>query len=253
MKTTLALLMILGLGALGCSNSTARAGVRFAALASPSTASRVRPLVDAGKPTLEYFKMRFLSVYLEQDMTPDQNPVGVSPMLYLNPECQGDNDTGHCNLEGSGAVHEVKQYFDFTDSAAVNLAINGQAQLIPAGDYKYVSLDFCVGTPSEPNVEFQLTGGAPRTAKSGVCGVHSVEAKPPIHVDAGGQVTVTLAYDLQAWLTPGDGTGGNGYDGANLCDLTATIMPRPPTETGAPGSVGWCVGAAQFVPSFAAQ
>jgi hypothetical protein len=239
--------LLLAAWVVGCAPQ-GKAGLEFAALQSASASSSSRlgfqPQIDVGKPTFDYFKMRFLSVYLVQDRDANQNNVGLSSMIYLNPACMGDNDTGHCNLAGSGALHEVTEFFDFTDADKANAAINAQALPITPGDYKYVSLDFCIGSPVEPNVDFQHFG------KSGACGVHSVEANPPIHVAPGATVTVTLAYDLQDWLTVGDGTSTTGFDAAGLCDLSPTIEPRPPASNGAsPG--GWCViPALSLVPSF---
>ena len=236
----------------GCTPA-AHANLQFATLtSSPAARGVARANVDPTRPTFDWIKMRLLSVYLEADRTSDGNPVGVSPLIWLNPVCQGDNDTGACNVAGSGALHEVTDYFDFTDATQVNAALNSQALPLAPGDYKYVSVDFCDGTPVEPNMQFQLTNGVARSATSGVCGVHSVEANPPITVAAGGTVTVTLAYDLQQWLAIGDGTGNANYDGVHLCDLTPTIEPRPTRET-APGALGWCVASPVFVPSFAAK
>jgi hypothetical protein len=249
--------------AAGCSaapgSGGARVGVRFAATSATTARRGLHTESTGSTPGFEYLRMRFLAVYLDVDLTAEQNPVGTAPIIYLNPECQGDNSPGACNLEGSGATHEVKQYLDFTDPAAVNATINGQAQVVAPGDYKYVSVDLCVGTPAEPNVQYKLVGGIDKTATSGTCGVHSLEASPPIHVGVGGQVTVTLAYDLSMWLTSGggvtsvDGGGGGGYDASGLCDDTPTVVPRPPDESGAPGSRAWCVMPAAFVPSFAAN
>jgi hypothetical protein len=244
--------MVLVVWVVGC-GPQAKAGLQFAALqtAAATNGSRIgpRPQLDSHKPTFDYFKMRFLSVSLVVDRDANMNDVGVASMIYLNPACQGDNDTGHCNLAGSGALHEVTEFFDFTDADKANAAINAQALPIMPGDYKYVSLDFCVGSPVEPNVDFQLGGGTEHLGKSGGCGVHSMEADPPIHVAAGSTVTVTLAYDLQDWLTIGDGTSNNGYDAAGLCDLTPAIMPRPPG-----GAPAWCVIPAQTLsPSFSVR
>src|SRR6266545_4186783 len=56
--------------------------------------------VDPSAPTI--FKMKLIAAYLSEDIDPaTQDNVGHTPMIYLNPDCQGDIE--HCDISAGNA------------------------------------------------------------------------------------------------------------------------------------------------------
>jgi hypothetical protein len=142
-------------------------------------------------------------VYLAEDVDPvTQNNVGQTAMIYLNPECHGDIE--HCGPAATFA-HQVTTFFDFAQgSAAVNAALNAQANSIPATTYRFARMEFCkYGPGADPNLVWQAPGmSAPATGFFNSCGVTSKPFAAPLVLKDGDSVRVELAYDLsQAAVT----------------------------------------------------
>ena len=150
---------------------------------------------NTGTVTPTEFQMKLIAVYLAEDIDPvTQNNVGGTEMIYLNPAC--NEDISNCDL--SGATY-APTYFDFSGSSAtVNAAINAQARSVAAGSYKYVRIEFCKYNPENAaGVKFKTADmSEAKEFKHTNCGVTSAEAVPPIPVEEGKTVTISLAYDL---------------------------------------------------------
>src|SRR6266542_3284923 len=103
--------------------------------------------VDPSAPTI--FKMKLIAAYLSEDIAhATQDNVGNTPMIYLNPDCQGDIE--HCDIsagnapDGKPITHIVQSYFDLALPAdQVNAALNAQARPVQTGSYRYVRIEFC--------------------------------------------------------------------------------------------------------------
>lgn len=191
-------------------------------------------------PVLEFAGLRLISVTMEPDHDANGSTTGPAAFIFVNPECADDTETDACNLAGSGAPHEVREFFEFTAPQAANLAVGSQARTVPTGDYKYVSMMLCAGAPAEPNVKFRFLGGTDRTFALSMCAVTALAAEP-IHIGAGDNVEVTLLYDPTDWIT----SSGD----PERCDVSDSIQPRPPADQ----SAGWCLDRIAFIPTAALQ
>lgn len=236
-----ALIVYLGILALlsACGGGTATARIKFS-----EKAESQRSLMnlwnafelhgDPAKPVFSSFKMKLLRAYLAEDVDPQtQNNIGKSQRIYENPECAGNEN---CN------VSDVEEFFDFTDPELANEDLNAQGLAVEAGTYKYVRLDFCIGGADAEQVEYQIEGGALKQAKTGTCGVTSVEAESPMVLAKGSNVTINLAYDLQDFLAASSTDYGDGR-----CDDSVGISPTP--DSANPGATYWCIGGISMTPS----
>jgi len=189
-------------------------------------ASIVEKLSRVTVTSVDSFKMRFIAAYLAADVDENQNNVGAVAMFYLNPQCLGDINT--CGIPGSGKTNLVTDYFDFTTAEVANTAINSSLTSVPTGTYKYVRLDFCESSVTGDQVQFKLAGmSSTQSARTGTCGITSLEADPPITIGGGGNITVTLSYDPKEFFTESNTDYGDGR-----CNADAT-----PTPTGG----YWCL------------
>jgi hypothetical protein len=151
-------------------------------------------------------RIKMLAVYLAQDVDPvTMNNVGSSAMIWLNPQC---HDAERCVVEPPGDV--VTDFFDFArPTADVQADLDGQAQTVAPGTYRYVRVDFCKvlngGTqPSVPTMMWKGPGMAAEQAfTSGDCGRTSQAFDPPLQLGAGDAIEVTLGYDLAQAVVSG--------------------------------------------------
>ncbi len=171
--------------------------VSGAALASVSAVAGATLAAAPGTPTT--FQMKLVAAYLAEDVDGNQNNVGHTPMIYLNPECQGDIE--HCDIsagtapDGRPIAHIVQNYFDFALPAdQVNAALNAQSRKVATGSYKYVRVEFCKNSGAE-NVKWGTADAGPIEFRGGDC-VVTVPIAPPISIGSGEAVTITLNYDL---------------------------------------------------------
>lgn len=202
----------------GCGDDEAAAKgtakLQFQNLHRSASLGGVVPLASglrvAETPTL--YEMKFIAAYLAEDIDPGTgNNIGKTSMFYLNPQC--NNDIGHCDIDagnngvnGEPITEIVTNFFDFTDTAAANTAVNAQGLSIDAGTYKYVRLEFCKGGAGSNNIRYQdATMAAAYAYRRGACTVNSAEMVPPMVLEAGGTVTVTLAYDTTEAVKDGLG------------------------------------------------
>lgn len=197
----------------------------------------VRSALGGDLPALDIAGLRLVSASLELDHDANGGPIGAAAFIWVNPACADDTSSGACDLAGSGAPHQVTDFFDFTSPAAATAALGAQARAIEAGDYQYVSLMFCAGAPVEPNVSFQFRGGVERAFALPQCAVTTRVAEP-VHVGVGDSVDLTLLYDPADWIAAGDGP---------RCDDSESIQPRPPGDE----LRGWCIDQIRFVPNAA--
>jgi hypothetical protein len=210
--------------------------VSGAALASVSAmAGATLAAATAGTPTT--FQMKLVAAYLAEDVDGNQDNVGHTPMIYLNPECQGDIE--HCDIsagtapDGRPIAHIVQNYFDFALPAdQVNAALNAQSRKVATGSYKYVRVEFCKNNSGNANnVKWGTADVAPIEFRGGDC-VVTMPISPPISIGSGDAVTITLNYDLAGTVQTGDSafsascTTGSG--GTREC---FTVPPFVPSAT----------------------
>jgi hypothetical protein len=111
----------------------------------------------------------------------------------------------------------VHEYFDFgLPTTEVNLALNAQGRAVEVGTYRYARIEFCKGTPAEPNLLWSGPGmAAERPMTVGDCARTSQVFDPPLEVGSGEAVTVTLGYDLGQSIQAG-APGSGGYSLAGV-------------------------------------
>ena len=198
--------------------------------------SGIRPV---GTPNV--FKMKMIAAYLTEDIAAGTgNNVGQTTMVWLNTQCA--DDIMHCNTDntsnggnaedGQPWAHVVTDFFDFSDPAAANTALNSQGRSIQSGTYKYARLEFCkwVDGSSQPNIQWQADADGvtapPKEFARPSCTVDSQQFNPPLTIPSGGSATITLTYDLSTAV--GDGT----ILGVNCFNGTSGIKCfNPPTFT----------------------
>lgn len=172
-----------------------------------------------------------MASYLAEDVDPiTQNNIGKTAIIYLNPECQ--DNISECNVGQVNGQYSfiVSSYFDFTQStASVNAQLNAQQSTVDAGTYKYVRLEFCKdGTGGVPNISFECPGMTSRYSYArDNCGV-TVEANPPLQINANSTVQINLTYDLTNLVTVDSGDVGNHcteQDGHTYCMNFPNFIP----------------------------
>jgi hypothetical protein len=204
------------------------AGTALGAATSPPLALTV----DPSAPTV--FQMKLIAAYLSEGIDPvTQDNRGHTPMIYLNPECQGDIE--HCDIspgtarDGRPITHIVQSSFDFALPAdQVNAALNAQARPVQTGSYGYVRLEFCkYNSGSALNVTWGTAGSGAIDFFGGDC-VVTAEISPPVSIGGGDEVTVTLNYDLAGTVQTGDAAYGqscNGTGPTRACFTVPTFVP----------------------------
>lgn len=225
----LPLFACLGFGLAGCGEPGARVSLRFGD--ARNTGSSVSSALYTG-PSLDQVGMRFIGITMWPGLDTAGLPGGNASHLFVNPACAGDVDTDQCTLAGDEVagvtLHSISDYFDFTDTIKANAAIGGQTQFVQTGIYRYISMQFCTGTPTQPNIRYQFQGGTERAFALGHCGM-TMPIESPLTVNDGDVIEVTMTYDWATWINAGDSDV--------RCDLDPNVQPRPTGNDGA----GWCL------------
>jgi hypothetical protein len=153
------------------------------------------------------FEMKILQAYVVEDVdATTSNNVGKVSRIWVHEDCADPNNCKPADVS----------YFDLTDPTAANAALNSQARSVDAGTYRYVRLDFCVGSSETPNVRFSY-GGNEFEKTYGGCGVTSSALPSPVELRDGSSVTIQLSYDL---------TDGEIYyaDSSSTCTTSAPCL-----------------------------
>lgn len=139
--------------------------------------------------TPSVFDIKIAAVYLSEDIDPvTGNNTGYTPMIYLNPKCNGDVRTYDVN---------DLEYFHFARSSAeVNEQINATAEPVPALTYRYVRIEFYKDEPEGEdykNARWGTDAFSKEFFRGG--GVITVAFDEPLVVQDGQSVRVVLEYD----------------------------------------------------------
>jgi hypothetical protein len=151
-------------------------------------------------------RLKVIAVYLAEDVDPvTQDNIGRSAMIWLNPEC-ADDTTGKKLPAGP----RVMQYFDLArPTAEVNAQLNSQDLAIEPATYRYARIELCRPGGDQPQamVPTLMWKGPGMTSEessvSGDCARSSLPFDPPMVVDPGDAVTVSLGYDLATAVVAG--------------------------------------------------
>jgi len=136
----------------------------------------------------ERFEMKILSAYLAEDVDPvTMSNSGRVERIWVNPDCP---DANSCRDSDVG-------YFDLSEPAAANRALNSQGPEIAAGSFHYVRVEFCIGGPQGKTVRYKTAAMSEAVeAAYGGCGVTSERIEPAVEVGSNSAVTIALEYDL---------------------------------------------------------
>lgn len=207
--------------------------VSGAVLGAAISAAGATLAADPSTPTI--FKMKLVAAYLAEDIDANQNNVGHTPMIYLNPECQGDIE--HCDIsagtspDGRTITHIVQNYFDFAlPSDQVNAALNAQARKVATGTYKYVRVEFCKNSSGAYNVQWGTADSGPIEFRGGDC-VVTVPISPPVSIGNDEAITITLNYDLAGTVQTGDSAFGASCTGSGTTRACFTVPTFVPSAT----------------------
>ncbi|MEP6862487.1 MAG: hypothetical protein ABJE66_17830 [Deltaproteobacteria bacterium] len=207
----------------------------------------------------DVLKLKLIAAYLAEDVDPTtMDNIGVTEMIWLNPQCGGDISS--CNVSGfAGAADgpRITDYFDLArTNAEVNAELNSQAATIEPGSYRYARIEMCKAPPgsplpTDPTLMWRGPGmTAEQPFTSGDCGRTSVAFDPPLVLAVGDSVAVTLGYDLATSIVSGTpAPGGYSIAGA-LSDGTPHYF-RACEDVDADHRV--CMDYPDFVPSAAKQ
>lgn len=236
MRHTIGLALLAVLSAACDSGGTAvlklRGSVAGTAIASAAPTQVATLGGDPSAPAV--FKMKLIAAYLsEQVAAGGGDNVGRTPMIYLNPDCRGD--IVHCDLspgtapDGNPVTHLVERYFDFgLPPDQVNAALNAQERSIEAGTYRFLRIEFCkYNAGGASNAIWGTSEGVEIPFVGGSC-VVSVELSPPITVNDGDAVTITLNYDLSGTVQTGQSATGQSCTGSGStvsCFTVPTFVP----------------------------
>lgn len=181
------------------------------------------------------FKKKLIAAYLAEDVdSVTQNNIGNTSMFWLNTECA--DQISNCNVFSIDSSHStwphvVSSFFDFTNIAATNDALNSQGRSIDIGTYRYVRLEFCKnGVPADNdpatgqhNIEWSYGGETGYIAESS-CTV-TTALTTPIEVLKGDILTVTLTYSLAGSVTENSSGSSNSNCTAHYCFNVPTFTP----------------------------
>ncbi len=222
----------------GCGGGETKVTLRFEnELASssqqPLRIGVTRQGLEARTPTR--FEMKLISVYLTEDIDPaTQNNRGHTAMIYLNPTCA--DDIMHCSVapgtaeDGLPFKHVITDFFNFSaDSRQVNAALNAQARGVEPGNYRYARVEFCkYGAGQEPNIRWAADGVPTRGFVANTCAVTSAPMDPPLHLEVGESVAITLNYNLASAVTENGNNGGSdclNTGAGQTCFTLPTFVP----------------------------
>lgn len=186
-----------------CGKSTATAKLQFVPQSTANTNSKTNALIGDDYPA-STFKMKMIAAYLSEDVDPiTQNNVGATQMIWVAPECA--DDLMHCNIstgtaeDGLPWSNIVTTFFDFSNTESAAATLNQQNREVTTGIYRYVRLEFCKTNPDGyDNVQWasDAVGVTDASFKIDHCGVNSKVFDPPLEINAGNSVTVSLNYSL---------------------------------------------------------
>lgn len=206
---------------------------------SKSTSLNVSDLnLGATLYTPSKFSVKFLSIYLVNDVGSDQGNIGIANYIWANPDCTlTDSETEedkkkytYKTMDGSCTDDKVNTSLELARSAdLVNADLNSQNLSVLPGTYNYVRMTLCIGSTQSNNVTFKADGMTDSVAvKGGGCGITSAKATSPIVIGEGESVNVSLAYDLTGIVYDygeGMGKGDNCYFNADSTVRRCAGMP----------------------------
>ncbi len=151
-------------------------------------------------------RLKVIAAYLAEDVDPvTQDNIGRSAMIWLNPEC-ADDTRGKKLPAGPRLMH----YFDLArPTAEVNAQLEARDLPIEPATYRYAQIELCGpdGDQTQTAVPTLMWRGPGMTAEESFvstdCARTSLPFDPPMVVDAGDAVTVSLGYDLAAAVVAG--------------------------------------------------
>lgn len=168
-------------------------------------------------------RLKMIAVYLSEDVDPTtQNNTGLTSMIWLNDECQGD--ISGCNSDAfATSGNRVTTFFDLArPSAEVTAELNAQQSPIEPGTYRYARVEMCKAQPGEQAMAPTLAWRAPgmdheETIATGDCARTSLPFDPPLVLADGDAVSVALGYDLSSAIAVGTSDGRCGLVGHEAC------------------------------------
>jgi hypothetical protein len=149
--------------------------------------------------TPSHFGMKITAIYLAADIDEDGSNIGSTSMVYLNPDCPSIS---------SCEPSDLNTYFELAlPTSEVNAQVNAQARTISPGTYRYVRIEFCKFDQDSPAVRWSEDNGTTyRYGSHGGCTTNSNIFDPPLAVDEGDVVTVTLSYDYENIISDSGGS-----------------------------------------------
>lgn len=194
---------------------TAKTTLQFSkSSATAVSVEGAEPLANTGTATPAGLKLLLNSAYLSEDIDANYNNTGATEDIWMHSSCSEHP----CNLS-------LDKKSDFTDPTAINTELNSQGREVHAGTYRYVRLEFCnatdAGQTTEQNAEVTTGAGETYQVRTNQCTVSSVKMDPPLEIEDGQEVVITLAYTLENSITAdagaadasvlscADGTGGD--------------------------------------------
>ena len=145
---------------------------------------------------------KMVQIYLVEDVGGDGwDNVGQNAAIWVNPSCPvTTDDNGVTHMSDGCDTTKITDFFEFArPSADVNAALNAQKRPVGVGTYRYVRLQVCDNTVTDPNIRFASTvGGAPepKITRTGNCVMEPAKIDPPVTIAEGDSVEVALKYDL---------------------------------------------------------
>ncbi|MFC1611396.1 hypothetical protein ACFL6C_10575 [Myxococcota bacterium] len=155
------------------------------------------PLVAAdqegtqGNDTPQYLGIKIMGVTIKASAdAPSGDPQTTE--IYVNPECPDDG------CDPAASLSQVQEYFDFTLSTEQLIAaLNVQGRPVKTGNYGWVQVDWCPGGDG-PTVKYRspsMPAGETKEFRWNGCASGAV-IDPPLTVEDGDLVVVSLGYDL---------------------------------------------------------
>ena len=177
------------------------------ALDNQTTAAAPRSAVLGDGTAL---RLKLIAVYLTEDIDAvTQNNVGMTSMIWLNPEC--NDDISGCNVEGLASPPggpRITSYFDLArPSAEVTADLHSQDTTIGVGTYRFARVEMCKAMPGEtptvPTLRWAGPGMTEQPFTSTDCTRNSLAFDPPLVLAEGDAVNVELGYDLAETIVTG--------------------------------------------------
>jgi hypothetical protein len=172
---------------------------------APVASGQALTLADAHTPSV--FGLKLVAIYLAEDIDADTSNVGEVGRIWTNPVC--DPDLYQCGIGKEAGANQVKDYFDLAlPSEVVNQRLNAQGATIKAGSYRYLRMDM-VGIEKDHAAHIaNLRYGADAAHAQEIrfrSNNYLIPLDPPLDINDGDAVTVTLGYDLRGTFFDGPG------------------------------------------------